>query len=196
MQEDKRANSRQCSEATPPVISDEGTLRLKIASTIPSNEAIKQPDALVQLFIILNMSNYPSSLDSIINQMLSISRRSSIYLTTTIDNIPQIKLSFATPTLATFSSGANSRPDRDRLHPTWVGKPRRQRARKDPRQAKKIVKEKPKWTWAKDCRSDPQRRNVKSVTLSSIDPKTKGKRKTDRRQCLGQVRIDGQNLAK
>jgi hypothetical protein len=144
----------------------------------------------VLLFIILTMSNYPSSLDPIINQMLSVSRRSSIYLTAPIDNTPQIKLSFATPTLATFSSGANNRTDRDRLHPTWVGKPRRQPARKDLRKAKKLIKEKPKWTWAKDCHSDPRRRKAKNAALSSIDPKT------NRRQCLGQVRIDCQNLAK
>jgi hypothetical protein len=45
MQKEKRANSRKCSEVTPPVIPDEGTLRFEIASNICPNKAIKQPDA-------------------------------------------------------------------------------------------------------------------------------------------------------
>lgn len=45
MQKGKRANSRKCSEVTPPVIPDEGTFRLEITSNICPNKAIKQTDA-------------------------------------------------------------------------------------------------------------------------------------------------------
>lgn len=113
-----------------------------------------------------NMSSHPSNLNSIIKQNYSINRRLSVHLTAPIENIPQIKLTIATPTLSTtHTSYARRRfpiKDWNKLHPTWVGKRRGQIAGSPLRGVKKVVKRKLKQKLAKDWQSSSGRNSCHS----------------------------------